>query len=79
MSVLKKSGAAAMIGSIALTLGAFGVQPSYAGSGRNCMVGNCPDYIARRMCNSALNAKGLKGPARTAEFDKCKLDPINYK
>jgi hypothetical protein len=31
------------------------------------------------MCNSALNAKGLKGAVRSAEFEKCKIDPLSYK
>jgi len=70
---------AVVIGSIALALGTLSAPPSFAGSGRNCIAGNCPDYIARRMCNSALNEKGMKGPARNAEFEKCKIDPLNYK
>jgi hypothetical protein len=79
MSIITTPRSAAFIGSIVLVIGVFSVQPSFAGSGRNCMPGNCPDYIARRMCNSALNVKGLKGDARKAEFQKCVNDPINYK
>jgi hypothetical protein len=76
---IRKPLGAAIIGSIALAIGVPSVQPSFAGSGRNCIPGNCPDYVARRMCNSALNAKGLKGDERKTEFEKCKNDPINYK
>jgi hypothetical protein len=76
---IRKPLGAAVIGSITLVIGVLSVQPSFAGSGRNCLPGNCPDYVARRMCNSALNEKGLKGAARNAEFEKCKIDPLNYK
>jgi hypothetical protein len=30
-------------------------------------------------CRALLDAKGLKGDARKTEYQKCKLDPINYK
>jgi hypothetical protein len=76
---IRKPLGAAVIGSIALAIGVLSVQPSIAGSGRNCLPGNCPDYVARRMCNSALNVKGLKGAERKAEFEKCQTDPVNYK
>ena len=76
---IRKPLGAAVIGSIALAIGVLSVQPSFAGSGRTCVAGNCPDYMARRMCNSALNEKGLKGAERKAEFEKCKIDPVNYK
>ena len=77
--VIGKPLGAAVIGSIALAIGIFSAQPSFAGNGRTCVAGNCPDYMARRMCNSALNAKGLKGAERKAEFEKCKIDPVSYK
>jgi hypothetical protein len=76
---IRKPLGAAVIGSIALAIGVLSVQPSFAGSGHNCVVGNCPDSVARRMCNSALNEKGLKGAERKTEFEKCKIDPLNYK
>jgi hypothetical protein len=76
---IRKPLGAAVIGSIALAIGVLSVQPSIAGNGRTCLPGNCPDYMARRMCGSALNEKGLKGPERKAEFEKCKVDPLNYK
>ena len=76
---IRKPLGAAFIGSIALVVGAFSAQPSFAGSGRGCVPGNCPAYMARRMCNSTLDFKGVKGPERKAEFDKCKVDPMNYK
>jgi hypothetical protein len=77
--VIRKPGTAAFIGSIALAIGVLSVQPSFAGGGRTCVVGNCPDYLARGMCNRALNVKGLKGAERKAEFEKCKIDPVSYK
>ena len=76
---IRKSLSAAFIGSIALAIGVLGVQPSFAGSGRGCVPGNCPAYKVNSMCNAALNVKGLKGAERKAEFDKCKLDPFSYK
>jgi hypothetical protein len=76
---IRKPLGAAVVGSIALAIGVLSVQPSIAGSGHACLAGNCPDYIARRMCNSALNVKSLKGAERKAEFEKCKIDPLNYK
>jgi len=76
---IRKPLGAAVIGSISLAIGILSVQPSIASSGHNCLPGNCPDYMARRLCNSALNEKGLKGAGRNAEFEKCKIDPLNYK
>ncbi len=76
---IRKPLGAAVIGSIALAIGVLSAQPSFAGGGKACVVGNCPEYVARRMCNNALNLKGLKGAERKAEFEKCKVDPINYK
>jgi hypothetical protein len=79
LSRIRKPLGVTVIGSIALAIGVLSVQPSFAGSGHTCLVGNCPDGVARRMCNSALNAKGLKGAVRSAEFEKCKIDPLSYK
>ncbi len=76
---IRKPLGAAVIGSIALAIGVLSVQPSFAGNGKACVVGNCPEYVAKRMCNGAMNAKGLKGPERKAEYEKCKIDPLNYK
>ena len=76
---IRKPLGAAVIGSIALAIGVLSVQPAFAGGGKSCMAGNCSQYQAGRMCNSALNAKGLKGAERKAEFEKCKIDPLNYK
>jgi hypothetical protein len=60
---------------VAFVCGLLDVQACLAGCGTGCN--------HRRMradCVSALNAKGMpKGPARKAEFDKCMLDPIEYK
>jgi hypothetical protein len=35
--------------------------------------------MAPRVCRDTMNAKGLKGAARQAEYDKCMADPIGYK
>lgn len=32
-----------------------------------------------QMCQDKVNAKGLKGDPRKAEYQKCRLDPIGYK
>jgi hypothetical protein len=32
-----------------------------------------------QICQDKVNAKGLKGDARKGEYQKCKMDPINYK
>lgn len=31
------------------------------------------------ICVSAMNAKGLKGDQRKSEYQKCMIDPQNYK
>ncbi len=36
-------------------------------------------YMARHQCRDLVNAKGLKGDAWRAEYEKCKIDVINYK
>jgi hypothetical protein len=36
-------------------------------------------YCHKGRKRSALNLKGLKGDERKAEYQKCFLDPINYK
>jgi hypothetical protein len=32
-----------------------------------------------QMCSDLVNAKGVKGDARKAEFKKCMMDPQSYK
>jgi hypothetical protein len=32
-----------------------------------------------QICQDKVKTKGLKGDAWKAEYQKCKLDPINYK
>jgi hypothetical protein len=36
-------------------------------------------HQAAAMCDSLVGAKGLKGDARKAEYNKCRADPVNYK
>jgi hypothetical protein len=30
------------------------------------------------MCNHAIKKQGLQAPARDAEFEKCKANPLSY-
>jgi len=30
------------------------------------------------MCNHAIKTQGLQAPARDAEFEKCKANPLSY-
>jgi len=46
---IRKPLGAAVIGSIALAIEILSVQPSFAGSGRNCLPGNCPDYSEKNV------------------------------
>ena len=41
-----------------------------------CHRGTCRDA---HVCHDLVNAKGLKGAAKQAEYDKCQADPTNYK
>jgi hypothetical protein len=36
-------------------------------------------HQATSVCNALVDGKGLKGPARKAEYQKCKADPLSYK
>ena len=49
-------------------------DPSFAGCEARCKAAK-----ASQMCGAAMNQKGLKGPERKAEFEKCKMDPYGYK
>jgi hypothetical protein len=60
---------ASVIGIIAIGVGAVGVEPSFA------------QYRHQKsaICSSMMNSKGLKGDQRKAEYQKCMIDPQNYK
>jgi hypothetical protein len=62
-----------MIGSIALAIGLTAPHPSFAGCG-----GYCEAKQTRHICHSAVEAQGLKGRDRDAEFEQCKTDPASY-
>ncbi len=32
----------------------------------------------RHVCADLVNKKGIKGPERKSEMEKCKADPVNY-
>ena len=64
----------AVLALFTLCVGLASVQPSLAGCEARCKAAK-----AAGMCNRALDAKGLKGPERKAEWDKCKADPFSYK
>jgi hypothetical protein len=49
-------------------------DPSFAGCEARCKAAK-----AAQICGSAMNQKGLKGPERKAEYEKCKMDPYGYK
>ena len=49
-------------------------DPSFAGCEARCKAAK-----AGQICGTAMNQKGLKGPERKAEFEKCKMDPYGYK
>ena len=49
-------------------------DPSYAGCEARCKAAK-----ASQICGSAINQKGLKGPERKTEYEKCKMDPYGYK
>jgi hypothetical protein len=49
-------------------------DPSFAGCEARCKAGK-----AAQICGAAMNQKGLKGPERKAEYEKCKMDPYGYK
>jgi hypothetical protein len=49
-------------------------DPSFAG----CEA-RCKNAKAAQICGSAMNQKGLKGPERKTEYEKCKMDPYGYK
>jgi len=67
------SNSAVMIG-IAVGVGLLSVQPASAGCEARCKAAK-----AAGMCKTAMDQKGLKGPQRQAEFEKCRADPYNYK
>jgi hypothetical protein len=58
--------------SIGVVLGL--TNPSFASCEARCKAGK-----AAQICGAAMNQKGLKGPDRKAEYEKCKMDPYGYK
>ena len=57
---------------LAVGVSLVALPASWASPGRNAS-------MTRHTCRDLVNAKGLKGGAWTAEFEKCKMDVINYK
>ena len=74
----KKSGLAwapraIVISAIALTTGLGDVRLSLAGCGAYCEARQ-----VRAMCHQAIKVQGLNVRERGVEFEKCRLDPLNY-
>jgi hypothetical protein len=63
------------IASLAIGLALAFCAPADAAATR-CHSMACSD---RHSCHVLVNAKGLKGAAKQAEYDKCQADPTNYK
>jgi hypothetical protein len=59
--------------SFGLALDLAGAHSSFAACGAYCEVRQ-----ARAICHHAVGAQGLKVRERDAEFEKCKVDPLNY-
>lgn len=62
-----------IVSSIALALLLWGVAQSFAECG-----GYCEARQTRAICHHALRTQGLQAPARDAEFEKCKANPLSY-
>jgi hypothetical protein len=62
-----------IVASIALAFTLSGMAQSFAGCG-----GYCEAKRVRAMCNHAIKTQGLQAPARDAEFEKCKANPLSY-
>jgi hypothetical protein len=69
----RRSSNALIVASIALAFTLSGMAQSFAGCG-----GYCDARRVRAMCNHAVKTRGLQAPAREAEFEKCKADPLSY-
>jgi hypothetical protein len=60
-----------MVASIAFLLSGMGQSSAECG-------GYCEARQILTICHHAVRKKGLEAPARDAEFEKCKADPLSY-
>ena len=72
---LRRTSLAAIILSLALTIGLLDSQSALAG---DCG-GYCKARAVRAVCHDAVLAKGLTGLQRHVEFEKCKADPMTHR
>jgi hypothetical protein len=72
---LSRAFSAAIVGSLALSIGLFELQSSFAGP----CGGYCKARQVRAICHDVVSSRGLTGYQRNAEFDKCKLDPTTHR
>jgi len=68
-SVIRRAVKASVLGMIGMGIMIANVEPSFA------------QYRHQKsaICQSMMNAKGLKGDMRKSEYQKCMIDPQNYK
>ena len=69
---LKFAARTIIIVSLALGIGAFDSQPSFAGG---CGA-YCKAKQVRALCHDAVKTRGLEGHQRDVEFERCKNDPM---
>jgi hypothetical protein len=72
---LRRALLAAIILSLSLTIALLDSQPALA----NGCGGYCKARALRAICHDAVLAKGLTGPQRHIEFEKCKVDPMTHR
>jgi hypothetical protein len=67
--VVGRAARASIIGMIGIAIAIVDVEPSLA------------QYRHQKsaICSSMMNAKGLKGDQRKSEYQRCMIDPGNYK
>jgi hypothetical protein len=70
--ILQKTGRLSVLGLVGFGLVLADVQTSFAG---NCL-GRCQ---AMKMCGDLVSRKGVKGPEKRDEYQKCLKDPSSYK
>jgi hypothetical protein len=63
----------AVVVSIALMFVLSGVAEASAECG-----GYCEARQTRAACHHAIRTQGVQAPARDAEFEKCKANPVSY-
>jgi hypothetical protein len=67
--------------SLSATIVAFSVFGVFSTNPNSALAGPLQLHARTEghMCADIINKKGLKGPERKREMEKCKADPVNYK